>query len=357
MTSLFDPVTFARGPAMKNRFMLAPLTNCQSHPDGRLSDEEFHWLVMRAKGGFGLTMTCAAHVQARGQGFPGQLGAFSDIHLPGLTRLAAAIKAHGGLAVVQLHHAGMRSDASLVKDLVSASEDAATGARALTTDEVSQLRDDFIAAALRCERAGFDGVEIHGAHGYVLTQFLSAETNRRTDRYGGSLENRERLVLEIIEGIRAQCRADFNFGIRLSPERYGVKLGEIVPLAQRLMRDGRLDYIDMSLWDAFKEPEEAEFKGRTLASYFTELDRGATRLAAAGKINTGEKAQAALDAGFDFIAVGRGAILHHDFPRRVEADAKFLPINLPVSAAYLRDEGLSDVFVKYMSNWKNFVAA
>ena len=92
MSRLFEPLSFVRGPAMKNRFMLAPLTNLQSHEDGRLSDEEFRWLTMRAEGGFGLTMTCAAHVQAQGQGFPGQLGIFSDAHLPGLTRLASTIR-------------------------------------------------------------------------------------------------------------------------------------------------------------------------------------------------------------------------------------------------------------------------
>ena len=88
MTILFDPVTFAHGPSMPNRFMLAPLTNMQSHADGSLSEAEHHWLTMRARGGFGLTMTCAAHVQAVGQGFPGQLGTFSDHHVEGLARLA-----------------------------------------------------------------------------------------------------------------------------------------------------------------------------------------------------------------------------------------------------------------------------
>ena len=88
MNSLFDTVSFAHGPSMPNRFMLAPLTNMQSHPDGTLSDDEKNWLVKRAEGGFGLVMTCAAHVQKRGQGFPGQLGTFSDDHGPGLTGLA-----------------------------------------------------------------------------------------------------------------------------------------------------------------------------------------------------------------------------------------------------------------------------
>ena len=83
MTDLFAPMSFARGPGMKNRFMLAPLTNLQSHTDGRLSDDEYHWLLMRARGGFGLTMTCASHMQSQGQGFPGQLGVFADSHLEG----------------------------------------------------------------------------------------------------------------------------------------------------------------------------------------------------------------------------------------------------------------------------------
>ena len=93
MPELLSPLTFARGPAMKNRFMLAPLTNCQSHDDGVLSDEEFNWLIMRAQGGFGLTMSCAAHVQENGRGFPGQLGTWSDRHIEGLTRLAIATEA------------------------------------------------------------------------------------------------------------------------------------------------------------------------------------------------------------------------------------------------------------------------
>ena len=186
MSDPFAPLTFSHGPAMKNRFMLAPLTNCQSHPDGVLSDEEFRWLTMRAQGGFGLTMTCAAHVQREGQGFPGQLGVFADKHLPGLTRLAAAIRAAGSLSAVQLHHAGMRSPKELIGEAPHCpSEDAETGSRALTTGEVEQLTEDFIAAAVRADTAGFDGVELHGAHGYILCQFLSPETNRRDDRYGG----------------------------------------------------------------------------------------------------------------------------------------------------------------------------
>lgn len=357
MTDLFAPLGFRRGPGLKNRFVLAPLTNCQSHDDGRLSDAEFHWLTMRAEGGFGLTMTCAAHVQAQGRGFPGQLGIFSDEHVDGLSRLAAAIKRHNSLAVVQLHHAGMRSPPALIGTTpVCPSDNAETGARALTDDEVAKLIDDFAAAALRAERAGFDGVEIHGAHGYVLSQFLSGEINRRTDRYGGSPENRARILFEIVDRIRTRCRSDFNLGVRLSPERFGLQLDDIRNFAQRLMRDGAIDYLDMSLWDVFKEPEEEAKRGRSLLSYFTDLDRGNVRLGAAGKIASAEAARRCLAAGVDFVVIGRAAVLHHDFPMRVQKDGNFAHILLPVTADYLRREGLSEPFVNYMRNWKNFVA-
>jgi 2,4-dienoyl-CoA reductase-like NADH-dependent reductase (Old Yellow Enzyme family) len=355
---LFEPLSFTRGRAMKNRFMLAPLTNCQSHTDGRLSDEEFKWLVMRANGGFGLTMTCAAHVQRVGQGFPGQLGIFSDDHLEGLTRLAAAVKLQNSLTIVQLHHAGMRSPLDLIGEApLCPSDNAETGARALSGAEVEQLTEDFIEAAVRAEKAGFDGVEFHGAHGYILCQFLSAETNRRTDRWGGTLENRSRIIRDVIAGARARCRPDFNIGLRLSPERFGMRLEEACDFAQAIMREGQIDYLDMSLWDVGKEPVEAAFQGRTLMSYFTELDRGQVRLGVAGRIKTGEAAAAALEAGADFVLIGRGAVLHHDFPELVRRNPHFESIALPVTRDYLRKEGLSPVFIDYMNNWKGFVAA
>jgi 2,4-dienoyl-CoA reductase-like NADH-dependent reductase (Old Yellow Enzyme family) len=343
---------------MKNRFMLAPLTNSQSHDDGRLSDDEFHWLVMRAQGGFGLTMTCAAHVQAQGRGFPGQLGIFSDDHLQGLERLAAAIAANGSLSSVQLHHAGMRSPAALIgtaPQCPSANEE--FGARALSTGEVEQMIEDFVLGALRAERAGFHGVELHGAHGYLLCQFMSSEINLRTDRFGGSLDNRTRPLFDIIDGIRARCRPGFQIGVRLSPERFGMQLEEVRSVAQRLMNEGAIDYLDMSLWDVFKEPVDEAYRGRSLMSYFTDLERGRVRLGVAGKVSRPADAQACLDAGADFVLLGRAAILNHDFPNRTAADPAFQPATLPVSRAYLRGEGLGEAFVGYMAGWPGFVQA
>lgn len=341
---------------MKNRFMLAPLTNCQSHEDGVLSDDEFHWLTLRAEGGFGLTMTCAAHVQANGQGFPGQLGIWSDHHLDGLERLATKIKSEGSISIVQLHHAGMRSPAELIGEApVCPSEDTETGSRALTHAEVKQLVEDFIQAAQRAEKAGFDGVELHGAHGYILCQFCSEETNQRTDEYGGSAENRWRIVFEIIEGIRQRCGNQFMLGLRLSPERFGLKLAEVTNMAEHLMTSGQLDFLDMSLWDCFKEPTEAEHKGRPLISFFTELKRGATRLGVAGKVRTPQEAEKVLETGVDWVMLGRAAILHHDFPVRYGNDKTFAPVAIPVTGEYLKGEGLSATFVTYMNNFPGFV--
>jgi 2,4-dienoyl-CoA reductase-like NADH-dependent reductase (Old Yellow Enzyme family) len=357
MTDLFEPLSFAHGPAMKNRLMLAPLTNLQSHDDGRLSDDEFRWLTMRAQGGFGLTMTCAAYVQAQGRGFAGQLGIYSDIHIPGLSRLAEAIRKEGSLAVAQLHHAGIRAPAELIGTTpVGPSGDAETGARAMTAAEVEQLIEDFVAAAVRAQRSGFDGVEIHGAHGYVLAQFLSAEFNRRSDRFGGALENRWRVLFEIIGKVRTLCGPQFNIGVRLSPERFGQSLPEIRQLAQRLFREAQIDYLDLSLWDAFKEPAEEAYRGRSLMSCFTDLDRGPVRLAVAGKIKTARNAIACLQAGADMVAIGRSAILHHDFPKLVRDNPDFEPIRLPVAPAYLQKEGLGERFVDYMRTWPNFVS-
>jgi len=356
MTHLFEPVSYPHGPVAKNRFVLSPLTNTQSHQDGCLSDDELRWLSGRARGGFGLTMTCASHVAPRGQGFPGQLGIFSDQHLDGLSRLAAAIRAEGSLAMVQLHHAGMRAPAALIgTEPVCPSDNAKTGARVLSLAEVEQITEDFVAAAVRAERAGFDGVEVHGAHSYLICQFLSAEVNLRTDRFGGSLENRARLLFDIVAGIRAHCRPDLLVAVRLSPERFGMKLAEVRTVAQQLLSDGMIDLLDMSLWDVAKEPEAEEFRGRSLLSYFAELDRGRARLGAAGKIMGGRDAERCIAAGADLAIVGRGAILHHDFPNRVQADPDFESVALPVTRDYLRGEGLGEAFVDYMGNWKGFL--
>jgi 2,4-dienoyl-CoA reductase-like NADH-dependent reductase (Old Yellow Enzyme family) len=353
---LFQPLTFTRGPAAQNRLILAPMTSDQALPDGSVTDDELRWLGMRARGGFGFIMTSACYVQTQGKAGPGQFGIWSDDHVEGYARLAAVIKAHVPMAVLQLHHAGYRSPRRCVPQPVGPSDDPESGARGLSTAEVEQLVADFVGGARRAQQAGFDGVELHGAHGYILTQFLSPADNRRDDRYGGSLENRARILFEIIDGVRGACRPNFQLGLRLSAERYGLRLPEMRELAAEIMAQGKIDYLDLSLWDARKEPAEEAFQGRSLMSWFTDLPRHGVRLGVAGKIMTPRVAAEMLEAGADFVMIGRAAILHHDFPRRARANPAFQPVPLPVTAEYLASEGLGRRFLRYMATWDGFVA-
>lgn len=351
-----SPLSFACGKTMKNRFALAPMTNQQSYDDGMLSDDEFIWLVMRARGGFGLTMTCASHVQANGKGFPGQLGIYSDELKPGHQRLTKAIKADGSLAVIQLHHAGMRSPKELIEgDPLCPSKNEEHGARELKVNEVDQLIKDFIKAAKRSQECGYDGVEVHGAHGYIIGQFLSAEINKRSDHYGGSLENRSRVLFEIVKGIRETCGNEFLIGVRLSPERFGMDLEETKQTCLALVKSKMIDFLDISLWDWKKHPEGDENASKTLLQHFTELELGAVRLTVAGKISSAADVKELLSHKVDFVSIGKAAILHHDFPIKAIADPHFKSIATPVSESYLRNEGLGDAFISYMNRWPGFM--
>ena len=137
MNKLNNSIVFPCGLSMKNRFMLAPLTNTQSFEDGILSDDEFLWLTLRAKGNFGITMSCASHVQEIGKGFPGQLGIFDNKHIDGLKRLTDEIRKYESLSVAQLHHAGMRSPEDIIGESpVCPSADEKTKSRSLSNEEV-----------------------------------------------------------------------------------------------------------------------------------------------------------------------------------------------------------------------------
>lgn len=355
--SLFEPVSFRHGAPIANRFGLAPLTNQQSHDDGSLGDGELQWLKLRAEGGFGLVTTCATHVQANGQGFAGQLATFDDRHIPGLERLATAVRRAGACAIAQIYHAGVRAAADLVDERVGPSDDPEAGARGLSLGEVEQLVEDFAAAARRCQQAGFDGVNLHGAHSYLITQFLSERNNRRQDRYGGDLEGRSRFLLDVIDAVRGRCGADFKIGVRMSPERFGLKLEEMLVVVAGLLRHSALDYVDISMMEVRKEPEEEPFKGRSLLSYFTALERQGVRLAVAGSMTDGVIAADIVSQGVDFLLIGRAGILHPDFPRQVGARPDFAARPLPVTAEYLASVGVSPPFVDYLRTWPGTVVA
>lgn len=345
------------GPTWRNRLALAPLTNKQSHPDGSLSDDEIRWLTARAAGGFGLVMTAAAYVTPAGKAWLGQLGVHDDAMLPGLTRLADGLRAAGAVSSVQLHHGGQRADPAVSGEArVAPWDDETTGTRALTLGEIGRVVDDFVAAAVRVERAGFDGVQVHGAHNYLICQFLDGARNRRTDGYGGSLDDRARLLREIVSGIRHSTRPDFQVDLRLTPERHGIVLPEAREVAAWALGSGLLDTVDLSLWDVRKMPYDPALADRLLIDHFTDLDRGRTRLTVAGKVLGAADAQWCLDRGADGVVIGTGAILHPDFARRAVAEPEFRSVAQPVSRDYLAAQHVGPPFIDYLATgWKGFV--
>ena len=355
MTSPLEPLTFSHGPQSANRLMLAPLTNLQSHDDGSCSADELRWLTMRAPGGFGIVSTCAAHVDPGGKGFPGQLGCFDDRLLPGLTELATGLSGPGAVGLVQLHHAGRRSPAELIDGQpVAPCDDPETGARALTTAEVEGVVESFAAGAVRAQQAGFAGVELHAAHDYLICEFLSAELNSRTDAYGGSPENRARLLFEIIAEVRRRCGENLLLAVRLSPEGFGQRTGDVIEVFDRLVDCGEVDLIDLSLWDSFKAPLE-EGLGDSLLGLFAERPRGEVRLAAAGHLRDGATVAAVLEAGADVAALGRFGITNHDVPRLIEADPAAAMREYPVPRDVLDAEGVGPAFIDYLTSWPGFV--
>lgn len=345
----YAPLALARGAAWPNRLALAPLTNWQSHADGTLADAEYAWLMRRAEGGFGLTMTCAAFVHPSGQGFPGQLGIADARHDAGLRRLAEGLGAAGTISSVQLQHSGARAPQQLTgRSPMNPSADPETGAVAMTEADIEAMIEWFIAAALRADAAGFDGVELHAAHGYLLCAFLSRTLNQRDDAWGGSRDNRARALMRIIAGIRARCRPGFQLGVRLSPERWGIDIDDIVALAGELLADDAVDYVDMSLWNVFKRPHGRE-SGPSLLEIFAALPRASARLGVTGKIRTPAQIQQALAAGVDFVMLGRAAIVDGDYPRALQADAAFRPTPMPAPAAHLAAQAVSPPFLRYLA--------
>lgn len=363
--TLHEPYHFVpSGKIAPNRISLAPMTNMQSHEDGTLSDDEYRWLVRRAKEGFGVIFTCAAHVSPDGQGWKGELGIFHDRHLEGLTRLARGIQEYGSLAIVQIFHGGARSPEKLTGlQPWSASAhsmtfgDAEVASRAATEEDIEQVIEAFVEAAVRAYQAGFDGVELHGAHGYLLHQFLSTETNRRTDQWGGTSENRTRLIRKILTDIKAVVPASFMVGVRLSPEDLftykGIDFDEALDTAAMLARDGA-DFIHVSPWDTFKKPEKYPDADKSIVTYFREKLPPNVPLITAGNIWSAADAQQVLDMGADFIALGRAGIGVPDWPTRAR-DAAFVPQRPPYSVQHLREADLSEVFITYMRRWKDFV--
>jgi 2,4-dienoyl-CoA reductase-like NADH-dependent reductase (Old Yellow Enzyme family) len=345
-----------------NRIALAPLTNGQSLADGTLGDDELAWLARCADGGFGLLETCAAYVALDGKAWDGELGVDRDDDLPGLTRLATRLRRHGGLAIVQLFHGGVRATRRLSGEQVwSAStwqEDAPAfeTPRPATEADLVRVIDQFAAAARRAQQAGFDGVELHGAHGYLLCQFLSATMNPRSDGWGGDLAGRARLIREVARAVRARVGRQFTVGVRLSLEdrgsARGLDLDESLQVARWLAEDG-VDFVHASLWDGAamtrKRPDQ-----HAVPLLRAALPRDVAVIACGG-VWTAADAIGLRERGADIIALGRAAICNPDWPTAARTPG-WEPRRPPLTRAELLDRAVSPVFIGYLSHWKNFVA-
>ena len=253
---LFTPLRLGGFEAAGRVFKTAT-AETRASEDGDVTDELVEWYEWLARGGVPLIITGNFYVAPEGKSTYRMCGVDSDARVPGLARLAEVCHRHGARLVAQLNHCGRQVIVGHTgfDEAVSAStvRDPVMGARprALRLDELPGIVEAFASAAERCQRAGFDGVQIHAAHGYLLNQFLTPHTNRRHDAYGGSFENRLRLAREVVRETRRRVGADFTLLLKLNgddllPLRKGLAVDENVEIAHALVAEG-IDAIEVSV--------------------------------------------------------------------------------------------------------------
>lgn len=275
MPHLFDELKI-RSITLRNRIGVSPM--CQySCEDGKATDWHLVHLGSRAVGGAGLVIAEATAVETRGRISPNDAGIWSDEHIPMLARITSFIKAQGAIAAIQLAHAGRKASAarpwegdhSLADDQggwetigPSSLEFGAKLTRKpkeMTQEDIIKVREAFCASAERAEKAGYQWLELHFAHGYLVHSFLSPLSNKRTDNYGGSFENRTRIALEITRAVRAVWPEKFPLAVRLSCSDWvegGWTIEESVELSSLLKREG-VDLIDCS--SGFGSPDYQKY--------------------------------------------------------------------------------------------------
>lgn len=356
MPSMDESWEMRNGLVIPNRSVLAAMTNKQSHPDGTLSDEEMRFLIRRAKGGFGLITTAASHVQESGQGWEGEFGVWGDHHLPGLSSLATQLNQHNSKSFVQIFHGGMRAPSSITgQQPSSASENFISVnqgySKAMEEHEIEDTISCFINAAKRCEDAGFHGIELHGAHGYLIAQFLGSNTNRRTDQFGGDVEQRCTFLLRIIRGIREVVSNEFAIMVRLSPvsDEIGITLEDTKQVIELLIKE-KIDALHISCWDVFEKQHNGQTMTKELCSIYSEF----IPIVSTGSVWSAEDAQFVLDQGAQAVGVARVALPYPDWASKV-TDMAYNPKGPPFRPQELQSADLSPTFVEYMRRWRGFV--
>ncbi len=259
MAELFE-TTVLNGMVLRNRFVHSATNEGMANVDGSVNERLIRWQEEVAKGEVGLIIPGYAYVSEQGRSRVGQMGVHSDEMIPGLARMAEAVHRHGARIALQIQHTGCNMYVPPKTGYALGASDIKVTdipCRAMTKQEIAQTVSDFAAAAVRVKKAGLDAVQLHAAHSYLLSQFVSPYFNHRTDEYGGSLENRARFGLEVLRAVRSAVGPDFPILIKINSEDFldgGFPLDEMVPYALMLEREG-IDAIEVSGGTHFSAPK------------------------------------------------------------------------------------------------------
>lgn len=314
---IFEPYELNNGVRLDNRLVVAPLTIYDAGPDGELTEAARSFWHDRFRG-FGMFIMPFTNVAASGIGFESP-NAFDHRHLPTLTEYAGISHEQGALSVVQLAHSGLRAMPSMTQGHhpVAPTGDVTGRIRTMTTREVEEMVASFAYAAELALEAGHDGVEIHGANGWLIQQFFSASTNLSTDAWGGSLEARMRFPLEIVKAVdevrRRHNRPNFIIGYRFSPEEpgpRGITMTETLALVDAML-EMPLQYLHVSLWDFYKYSRRGADTALTRMQTLHEHINGRMPLIGVGNLLTAEGIAKAWETGWaDLVAVGKSVMLN-----------------------------------------------
>lgn len=332
MSELFSPANIA-GMSLRNRTVRSATWEGIAADNGEVTPQLIDLMATLAANDIGLIITGHAFVSLEGQAGPWQMGVHDDSMLEGLTAMADAVHAQGGHIALQIAHAGCYG-AQPLSGLEAIGPSAMDGSkapvcRAMTTADIRQVTASFAAGAVRAKKAGFDAVQIHAAHGYLLSEFLSPYFNRRTDEYGGPVENRARLVLEVYRAIRAAVGPDYPILIKLNSEDFvkgGVKVEDMLTVSGMLEQAG-IDAVEMSGGTIYASGDMSSLRPGRLDTPDREVfyrkaaelfkQRLTVPLILVGGILSFEVAEALLTEGTaDFVALSRSLIREPDLIRR-----------------------------------------
>ncbi|MBE0447070.1 MAG: NADH:flavin oxidoreductase [Actinobacteria bacterium] len=326
MPGLFDPIEI-NGIRLKNRIVMPPMEINKGTPEGDVTQEIIDHYTQRARGGVGFIIVEHTYVLPNGRLSPRQLGLYTDRQIEGFRRLVDSIHAEGVPCAIQLDHAGSRTTAELIGEQpVSASDmPYPTGGeipRALSKDEIISIIDAFAKAAIRAKEAGFDGVEIHGAHGFLLNQFASPLTNSRNDEYGIDLAGRMRFPVEVIQAVRESVGSDYLLLYRLGADDMidrGITIDEGVEMAKLIVNAG-VKAVDVSGGLGGSRPADMK-PGHFVPQAARVKQAVGVPVIAVGLITTGELADDIIrDGEADLVAVGRALLKNPTWPKTVATD-------------------------------------